>query len=408
MPDENKKRERGSPLSPAETARLTDQLASLTRAGLPLGPGLLALGQELPNGRLQQSLSEIAQALGEGASLDEAINGQKEKLPPHLRGLVTGGLRSGRLSDILGRFAGYANIGADLNRKLWLSMAYPILSIMVALTLFVFVNLVLVRNFDDMFRDFGVPLPRMTIGMLMISRGLRAGWPVLALVSGAILVLWLLARLFLSRQLRGSIATRLPVVGNVWKYLSWAEFCHMLGLMLETQLPLPEALRLTGEAVQNADLRAACVSMVQQIEQGTALSEAISPHAGRPAVLPDSTRTDDNSTASPGPSAVQAAADRPLISSTSLLTSLWRDPISTRRALPTGLDRLLQWAKSESAAAEILHMAGEMYEARARTQATFAGTVMAVLAVIVVLWGVCAVIVGLMLPLVTLISALSG
>ena len=53
-------------------------------------------------------------------------------------------------------------------------------------------------------------------------------------------------------------------------------------------------------------------------------------------------------------------------------------------------------------------MAGEMFEARARGQATFAGTVMAVLAAIVVLWGVFTVVFGLMLPMVTLISRLSG
>ena len=62
----------------------------------------------------------------------------------------------------------------------------------------------------------------------------------------------------------------------------------------------------------------------------------------------------------------------------------------------------------QGAVAEILHMAGEMFEARARGQATFAGTVMAVLAVILVLWGIFTVVVGLMLPMITLISRLSG
>ena len=53
-------------------------------------------------------------------------------------------------------------------------------------------------------------------------------------------------------------------------------------------------------------------------------------------------------------------------------------------------------------------MVGEMFEARARCQATFAGTVMAVLAVVFVLWGLVTVVIGLMLPIITLISRLSG
>ena len=79
-----------------------------------------------------------------------------------------------------------------------------------------------------------------------------------------------------------------------------------------------------------------------------------------------------------------------------------------RPELPTGLARLLRWASDQNAVAEILHMAGEMFEARARGQATFAGTVMAVLAAFVVLWGIFTVVFGLMLPMITLISRLSG
>ena len=36
---------------------------------------------------------------------------------PHLRGLVLGGIRSGRLGDVLGRFSGYVSIGTELGRS---------------------------------------------------------------------------------------------------------------------------------------------------------------------------------------------------------------------------------------------------------------------------------------------------
>jgi type II secretory pathway component PulF len=79
-----------------------------------------------------------------------------------------------------------------------------------------------------------------------------------------------------------------------------------------------------------------------------------------------------------------------------------------RRELPAGLSRLLRWAGDQSATSEILHTIGEMFEARARGQAAFAGTIMAVLAIAFVLWGVFTVVIGLMLPMITLISKLSG
>jgi general secretion pathway protein F len=281
---------------------------------------------------------------------------QQDRIPPHLRGLVLGGLRSGRLGDILGRFSGFMSVGIELQRKLWLSLAYPIVSILVAITLFVFVHVVLVRQFEAIFMDFGIPLPRLTVSMILLSRFLREGWPPLLIAIVGIALLWLLLRVVLKPADRRSLAAKIPVIGGVWRYTSWAEFCHLLALLLESQLTLPEALRLAGEGVQNTSLDRACRIMADDVERGGTLSESM----------------------------------------------------ATRSELPTGLARLLRWATKQNAMAEILHMAGEMFEGRAKGQAIFAGTVLTVLSVVIVLWGVFTVVGGLMLPMVTLISKLSG
>ena len=160
-------------LTAEEAARLSEQIAGLVKAGLPLGPGLLALARSFPAAGCGARSIELAESLDRGESLDAAVDGQKDRIPPHLRGLVLGGIRSGRLGDVLGRFTGYVSIGTELGRKLWLSLAYPILSIFVALALFLFVHLVVVAMFETIFRDFGIPLPRMTIAMIMLSHFLR-------------------------------------------------------------------------------------------------------------------------------------------------------------------------------------------------------------------------------------------
>lgn len=356
MSDPTSQAETRGGLTGDEAARLSGQIAELTRSGLPLGPGLAALGSELPGGRLRAALEGLASAIDRGVPLDEALEEQRDRIPPHLRGLVAGGLKTGQLGDILGRFSAYAGVGVELKRRFWLSLAYPILSIVVALAVWLFVHVVLVGMFDQIFRDFGIPLPQMTVGMLLVSRGLRAGWPVLPILFFGGLGLWLLARLVLPAAQRRSVAKRIPVVGKVWRYISWAEFSHLLGLLLESRLPLPEALRTAGEGVQDADLDRASRRMAEDVEGGRDLAGAL----------------------------------------------------LARPELPAGLARLLHWAGGHEAKAEVLHMAGEMFEARARSQAAFAGTVMAVLSVILILWGVFSVIGGLMLPLVSLISKLSG
>src|SRR5256885_6967362 len=94
-------------LSSQDAAQLSEQIAGLTRAGLPLAPGLRALAEEMPAGRLRRMLGAVSRSLTQGASLDEAIAAQGGALPAHLRGLVLAGERTGRTGEVLGRFAGY-------------------------------------------------------------------------------------------------------------------------------------------------------------------------------------------------------------------------------------------------------------------------------------------------------------
>ena len=160
----------GGRLSGAETAELSRQIAGLATAGLPLAHGLVALGEELPRGRLRRSMNELAATLESGVTLDEALDKQRDRIPPHLRGLVIAGLRSGRLGDILSRFSEYVAIGTELERRLWLSLAYPILTVGTALALFFFVCVILVGQFEAIYKDFNIPLPRMTIALIAIAR----------------------------------------------------------------------------------------------------------------------------------------------------------------------------------------------------------------------------------------------
>jgi type II secretory pathway component PulF len=167
-----------------EAAALSHQIASLTSAGLPLAPGLAALGEELPRGRLRRSLNELADTLESGVLLDEAIEKQERRIPPHLRGLVIAGIRSGRLGDVLSRFTAYAGIGTELRRKLWLALAYPILAMTLALAVFGFVNAIVVSKYEAIFKDFNIPIPLLTVIVIGVSHAFRGSWPVLVILGG--------------------------------------------------------------------------------------------------------------------------------------------------------------------------------------------------------------------------------
>jgi type II secretory pathway component PulF len=343
-------------LSSQDAALLSEQIGGLTRMGLPLAGGLEALGAELPRSRLKRTLDALARKLTQGATLDEAIAVAGRAVPAHLHGLVLAGQRTGRMGEILGRFAGYARIGVEVQRRLWLSLAYPAVAIAIATVLLLFVLLFVISGFEQIFEDFGLTLPLMTWLLVKTSSGLRQeGLPILAVlaIAGAIAALTMTA---IGPAARRSMLSRLPLLGPVWKWTSLAEFCHLFGLLLESEVPLTQAVPMAAEGVVDADLRAALRSLSSDLDRGEPLARAL----GR------------------------------------------------RSYFPEGIGGIVHWAQEHRSLAEALHMLGEMFEARARSQATFASTVVTVLAVFMIVLGVGLGVLGIFIPLYQLLEKLSG
>ncbi|MEO6808714.1 MAG: type II secretion system F family protein, partial [Isosphaeraceae bacterium] len=334
-------------LSEGDVVDLAQYVAGLSASGLALPPGLRALGEELPSGSMRRTLDSLAEALERGESLDEAMRTQGNRLPPHLQGVVKAGLRTGRLGEILGRFIAFQRVGADLKRATWMSLAYPLVLLACLIGLFTFVSWIVVEDFRRIFMDFGVNLPVITLVLLEVSGGItRAGWGMLLVPVLVVVVVCM------GGPWRRRVVNRLPLIGPIWRWGALAEFAHLLALLLESEVPLPEALPLAAGGVGDADLTASCRRLAREIDAGGSLAEGL----------------------------------------------------VRERIMPRGFARLLDWSRAHQSLPEALHMAGETFEARARTQATIVGIFITVVAVLLTIVGIGLIVLGLFLPLIQLLS----
>jgi len=348
---------RGDRLSGGEVATLAGQLAGLTATGLPLPSGLRALGDELPAGALRRTFHDVARRVEAGEPLDAALAAQGRRLPGHLRGLVLAGARSGRLGNVLSHYVDAARAGADIRRGLRLSLAYPAMLLGLAGTLFLFVCTFVAPDFDRIFKDFGLPIPAPTrlVTAIAVWVGAVGVWAVPTLI-GLALAVWAAGWIVLGPDRRWRLVGELPLVGTLWRWTAMAEFSHLLGLLIEGELPLPDALILAGDGVRDAGLG----------------------RAGR-----DAARD------------VAAGAD--------LATALARRP-----RFPAGYARLVGWGEGHRALADVLHVLGSMYEARARAHAAFLGVLVNVLATVLVLGMILFILLALLLPIITMMSVFAG
>jgi general secretion pathway protein F len=343
-------------LSSEEVRRLTDQVAALARAGLPLPPGLRALAAEMPRGRLRRSVDRLASSLESGETLDKAISSQRGRLPAFLGGLVSAGLRTGKLGEVLGRYAGYSAIGVDLRRSLLLRLINPAIAILVATIVLCWVCAFSLKMFAALFADYGVPLPLLTVAMITLSDLMESVKVPAArewLTLGGILIVAILGvpRIFGVGMLSG-----LPLIGYVWRLTSLADFSHLLALLLECDVPLVEALPMAGAAVDHSGIAAQARSTARMVAEGSPLAGAL----------------------------------------------------IRCRLYPRGIGAILDWADRNRGLPEALHMAGEMFEVRARSQANLVATMISIMGIVAIILGITLTVVSVLLPIITLLVRLTG
>ena len=294
------------PLSTGEAAQFADDLSELTRAQLPLGPGLRAMADELGGGwysrlnrylawgvagvvvedvrgkRLSSLFRKLSRRTDEGVSLETAMSTMGDRFPGHVRGLILAGTRSGRLAEVLGEFAALERERSDLSWRIGMSMAYPLLMISALVVMFIFCGTFIVPQFVDMFESFEMDLPAIT--RLFIATSLQGTRVLLVLLA---ILLPLLFFWFVLPRPPWAVRClyRVPFLGSLWRWQGMVEFSRLMRLLLDQDVPLPEALRLTADGMRSPRLKVACLESAVQVEAGNTLSYCVKMQKGFPPSL---------------------------------------------------------------------------------------------------------------------------
>jgi general secretion pathway protein F len=263
-------------LSAEETAELTAKMADLVSAGLPLASGLRAMADEMPRGlwrgsRLAAVLRVIAAKLNAGVSLEDSLIAQQDVFPRHFYALILAGVRSGRIAESLEELADIQRQSMELRRRVWLAMAYPLLLIFIWGVMLIAFATFIIPEFAQVFRDFGADLPDLTKLVLELGKPGLGGY-----LAGLAAVIFGLGILFTLRRCAPVqwVLYRIPLFGDLWRWNGLVEFARLMALLLDQQVALPDALRLTAGGIASVELRDACRRAAERVEAGQSPAES--------------------------------------------------------------------------------------------------------------------------------------
>jgi general secretion pathway protein F len=256
-----------------DVAAFTRQLSTLLKAGIPLAEALGALFDQAEKVRLKRVLGEVKSAVNEGSSLADALGRHPKVFDDLFISMVRAGETAGNLDEVLVSLADFMESAHKLRGKVKGAMVYPIIMIVVSVTILSILMIAVVPQITQMFAQRGRALPLKTQFLVWLSHMFGAFWFIwLAMAVAGFFAFRAWVRSEKGRTLWHRFVLRSPLFGPLVRQVAVARFCRTLGTMLESGVPMLKALEVAKEVLGNAILVAAVEAARAGVTEGESLA----------------------------------------------------------------------------------------------------------------------------------------
>jgi type IV pilus assembly protein PilC len=263
-------------ISTKQLCTFTRQLSTLQDAGLPILRSLRILEGQCKPGVLKNALSEVVDDIESGQTLSEAFSKHPKAFDRLYCNMIKAGEAGGALEAILQRLADFKEKSQTLKRRIKSAMVYPMVVITVATAIVGFILYFIIPKFEAIFKDFGVDLPKMTIYLIKASNFVVKYYYICLLAPFFFwIALKLIRRLDTGRYITDRILLMIPVMGQIAEKSTVARTMRTLGTLVQSGVPILEALNIVRDTAGNAVFERAFARIYESIREGETIAQPL-------------------------------------------------------------------------------------------------------------------------------------
>ncbi len=256
----------------------TRQLSTLVNAGLPLMRALRVLQRQEKNVALKDAVVQMAESIESGSTFAEALAAHPKIFDRLFVNMVKAGELGGVLDVVLARLAEFQEKAEKIKGKVKSAMTYPIVVLVMALSILTFLMMFIVPKFADIFADLmgNKGMPMLTQFVMNASNTMVNRFPVVLIVIIAIVVVVkLLAKTEKGRYALDQFKLHAPVFGQLISKNSISRFTRTLGTLMAAGVPVLQALNIVKETVGNEVISKAVATIHDAVKEGENMAPPI-------------------------------------------------------------------------------------------------------------------------------------
>lgn len=262
------------------------QMASLIRSGIPLRRALIVQRGQTRNLGLREALRQIVEDIESGVRFSDAIGVHTTVFPDYYVRLLRVAEATGGIAFTLDQLADSLQKRKGVRDRIKRALTYPIISLIVAFVAAVILIKFSLPSLIGLLRDFGGELPPITRMLITVSDAVEAYALIGLLVIGLTIAVVLIgSRTRTGRIIQDTALLKIPVIGGILMGSNMFLLTSNLVTMLDAGVAPIEALRLSGEGLNNVLLHEKLDMVIDEATQGFKLGEAFSKQSVFPPLL---------------------------------------------------------------------------------------------------------------------------
>jgi type IV pilus assembly protein PilC len=254
----------------------TRQLSTLINAGLPLTQSLRTVSEQITNKTLHEIVVGVVSSVESGMSLSQSFAQYPKVFSDIYISLVAAGEVSGSLDKTLERIANQQEKDAAILSKIRGALIYPVIVLGVIVAVLVFMITTVLPQVASLYSGLHQQLPPLTRFLMILSTIITHFWIlVIIAVAGLVLAFRNFIKTTRGRSLLDGFKLNVPIFGKIFRKVYMARFSRTLGTMLQSGIPMLEALRIVRDAIDNVHVEAVIEKSMSGVKGGKALSSTL-------------------------------------------------------------------------------------------------------------------------------------
>ena len=257
-------------------AFFAEQLSTLLAGGVPLVRAISLLGEYASNPMLGVVLSQVAKDIAGGSSLHTALSRHKRTFSNIWLSLVQAGEVGGQLADTLMQIAKYTKTQEGMKSKIITAVTYPFILGTASVGVLIYFILGIVPTFAQIFKDFNIELPMITVMVLAVSS---------FLINHGILLIVMMVGLFVGfrfyiktpegKKRWHAFLLSMPIFGNFLKNIYYDRMLSTMSTLLQSGVTILNAISVLEESFDtNVIIQNALKQVRAEVAAGKSISES--------------------------------------------------------------------------------------------------------------------------------------